>query len=264
MVNIDRSIVSQNFSAAARNYDRWAKPQLEIAKLLRELAPSGAAPERILDVGCGAGFLTRLLRERYPESQIHGIDLAPGMIELCRERFQHDARMDFSIADAMSWDPDAAYDLTAASCCVQWLGDPADWLPRFRAWLRPDGAMLVSILLPGTFRELRASYSAVCGETLTGPELFPEEYHHEAWDAIALKCIEAKRETHVFFYPSARDVLAYFKKIGVAMSRHPGNSPLPYGRIKRLLEYYTTHFTDAAGNAACTYDVLYALLEKPS
>jgi ubiquinone/menaquinone biosynthesis C-methylase UbiE len=54
----------------------------EIAERTATLAQeANRGPRRVLDVGCGTGYLLRLLGERYPErTELHGIDPAPNMI----------------------------------------------------------------------------------------------------------------------------------------------------------------------------------------
>ena len=42
------------------------------------------APRRILDVGCGTGYLLRQLAARCPQAELAGIDPAPAMIEAAR------------------------------------------------------------------------------------------------------------------------------------------------------------------------------------
>jgi len=41
---------------------------------------------KILELGCGPGNITRLLKHRFPESDITAIDLAPKMIEIARKQ----------------------------------------------------------------------------------------------------------------------------------------------------------------------------------
>jgi len=44
-------------------------------------------PGRIADMGCGSGTVLELLRRRFPDSRISGVDLNGEMIRRCRERF---------------------------------------------------------------------------------------------------------------------------------------------------------------------------------
>ena len=52
------------------------------------------------DIGCGPGNSTEVLRERYPEARIVGLDSSPDMIEAARKRLPHIA---FEVADIREW-----------------------------------------------------------------------------------------------------------------------------------------------------------------
>lgn len=65
---------------------------------LRAFQELPKAPRSILDVGCGGGFLTRKLAERYPEAEVVGIDIDPLAIDYANQhsgphpknlRFEH-------------------------------------------------------------------------------------------------------------------------------------------------------------------------------
>lgn len=47
---------------------------------------AGKAPRRILEVGCGTGFLTQMLHEAWPEAELIATDIAPKMLERARNR----------------------------------------------------------------------------------------------------------------------------------------------------------------------------------
>jgi malonyl-CoA O-methyltransferase len=74
-----------------RNFDRLA-PEWEATRVSRErLAPMiaaldalPAAPRRALDVGTGTGAVARVLAERWPEAEVIGVDISPGMIAEAR------------------------------------------------------------------------------------------------------------------------------------------------------------------------------------
>ena len=65
-------------------------------------------PRLVVDLGCGPGNSTELLVERYPESQIVGLDSSPDMLKKARERLP---QCRFVEADIATWTPEPGTDL---------------------------------------------------------------------------------------------------------------------------------------------------------
>jgi ubiquinone/menaquinone biosynthesis C-methylase UbiE len=73
--------------STTRNFDRLA-PEWEATRVSRErlatieaaLAAVPVPPARVLDVGTGTGAVARLLAERWPDADVTGVDVSPGMI----------------------------------------------------------------------------------------------------------------------------------------------------------------------------------------
>ncbi|HLC40693.1 MAG TPA: class I SAM-dependent methyltransferase, partial [Methylomirabilota bacterium] len=63
---------SDNFFAEARRYP-------DIADVIAELRP-----RKLLDVGCGSGYLAKLLKERVSGLVVHGIDISNVALERAR------------------------------------------------------------------------------------------------------------------------------------------------------------------------------------
>jgi len=55
---------------------------------------------RVLDVGCGSGWATRLLAEKAREGRVVGIDIADEMLSLARESSASFANAEFQVASA--------------------------------------------------------------------------------------------------------------------------------------------------------------------
>jgi ubiquinone/menaquinone biosynthesis C-methylase UbiE len=59
-----------------------------------------AKDARVLDIGCGSGWATRLLAEYASAGRVTGIDISDEMIQLAREQSQSHANVDFEVASA--------------------------------------------------------------------------------------------------------------------------------------------------------------------
>ena len=100
------------------------------------------SPTNIVDLGCGPGNSTAILRARWPRARIVGLDSSSDMIAQARER-ELDA--EWIHADIATWQPDAPPDLLFANAALQWLPDHAGLLQRLAAFLPPGGVLAVQL-----------------------------------------------------------------------------------------------------------------------
>ncbi|KAL8377390.1 hypothetical protein RB595_008189 [Gaeumannomyces hyphopodioides] len=106
-----------------------------VAQLPSPPIPSSGA--RIVDLGCGPGNSTAVLRARFPDARISGIDSSPDMV--ARARGQPSMRdgpaaVDFHQADLLAWSPDQLpgrgddggrpVDLFFSNAVLHWLRRP--------------------------------------------------------------------------------------------------------------------------------------------
>jgi ubiquinone/menaquinone biosynthesis C-methylase UbiE len=109
----------------------WA---LDLA--LEDLPP----PRRVLDLGTGTGVVALALAERYPEAEVVGIDLSPGMIEEARRKLPPElaGRVRFEVGDASALVcPDGDFELAVLSNMIPFY----DELARVVA---PGGTLVLS------------------------------------------------------------------------------------------------------------------------
>jgi SAM-dependent methyltransferase len=106
----DRDVAA--FGRRARHYDQGWRGRLhhQISDRMAGLALACVpAPRRILDIGCGTGYLLGVLAAHAPQAEsLAGIDAAPEMIEVARGA-PTDGRLHFVVgaAERLPW-PDAA------------------------------------------------------------------------------------------------------------------------------------------------------------
>jgi SAM-dependent methyltransferase len=94
-----------------------------------DLALEGVPPPaRALDLGTGTGVVAKALAERYPEAEVVGIDLSPGMIDQARRELPSElaGRVHFEVGDASGLDcADGQFELVVLSNMIPFFDELA-------------------------------------------------------------------------------------------------------------------------------------------
>jgi ubiquinone/menaquinone biosynthesis C-methylase UbiE len=135
------------FNNRAAGYDRGRRGRLhhEIADRTASLAVATiASPSRVLDVGCGTGYLLGTLARRYPDAQqLSGIDAAPQMIATASS-FAADDRLNFTVgvAEELGY-PDGTFDLIVSTTSFDHWTDQQAGLVECARVLRRGGHLVL-------------------------------------------------------------------------------------------------------------------------
>jgi ubiquinone/menaquinone biosynthesis C-methylase UbiE len=135
------------FDDRATSYDQGWRGRLHhtISDRTAALAASTEpAPRRVLDVGCGTGYLLRTLASQYPGAeQLSGIDAAPNMVEAAG-RLTEDERLTFAtgVAEHLPL-PDVSIDLVVTSTSFDHWSDQFAGLAECARVLRPGGHLVL-------------------------------------------------------------------------------------------------------------------------
>lgn len=135
------------FNDRATGYDQGWRGRLhhEISDRTASLAlATVAAPARVLDMGCGTGYLIRVLADRYPDAeQLIGIDAAPAMVQMATAA-THDERLTFAVgvAEKIGY-RDETFDLIVSTTSFDHWSDQQAGLRECARVLRPGGRLVL-------------------------------------------------------------------------------------------------------------------------
>ena len=103
-------------------------------------------PKRIVDLGCGAGNVTRHLAERWPQAEITGVDNSPEMLARAMGEVPG---VNWLEGDLATWAPGQPVDLIYSNAALHWVSNHEVLLPRLLEFLTPDGVL--AIQMPNNF-----------------------------------------------------------------------------------------------------------------
>ena len=110
------------------------------------------APGSVVDLGCGAGNVTRILAERWPHARIVGIDNSAAMLAKARDAIPKESGIEWLAADLAGWAvaaPPGSFDLVYSNAALHWLDDHATLFPRLMGIVARGGALAVQ--MPSNF-----------------------------------------------------------------------------------------------------------------
>ncbi|WKZ52595.1 MAG: class I SAM-dependent methyltransferase [Anaerolineales bacterium] len=100
---------------------------------------------RVLDLGCGTGTLTLMLKHAYPEAQITGLDGDPQVLDIARDKSRGtDIKWDEGLASSLPY-PDSTFDRVVTSLVVHHLitDDKRRAFKEVYRVLKPQGELYV-------------------------------------------------------------------------------------------------------------------------
>ena len=132
---------AESLSWSPSQYLKFGDHRLRPAVDLLARVPD-ASPIRIVDLGCGTGSVTALIRRRWPEAQVIGVDDSPEMLEQAR---QGDPGVDWRQASIENWVPDSPPDLIVSNSALHWLDRHDQVFPRLAQMLAAGGVLAVQM-----------------------------------------------------------------------------------------------------------------------
>lgn len=225
--------VKNAFSKAAHTYDRYAEFQYFAAQKLVNVIQK--TPKNILDIGCGTGILSQLLKQKFPNASLTLFDISDDMLKIASDTLGHKnihyicgSADDKVLIDTII--KNNQIDMIVSNLCLQWLKNPIDLIKTYQAY----APTYISILLEHSFYQWYESVRAICQNFKPPIFLFP----HNATDI--------SYQYHVR-YDTALAFLRSQKHLGTLINT---DSTLTINQLKNACHIFeTTH------NTTISYDL---------
>jgi ubiquinone/menaquinone biosynthesis C-methylase UbiE len=135
--------VRHAYDRLAPEYDRRWRPYIDttLKAVLETVQFEGH--ETVLDVPCGTGELEQRMLSEWPDLQITGADLSPGMLRQAGEK-DLEKRVKWIKTDVVSLPlPDAEFDYVICANSFHYFRRPKESLVELRRVLRPGGTFIL-------------------------------------------------------------------------------------------------------------------------
>lgn len=265
---LNKEVVKLHFSDKAYSYDKNAVLQKNMASSLVSISglEKDKNPVHILDVGCGTGFMIKLLSELFPNACFTLNDISEEMINICREKFyNHNAKFICADVEEASFSED--YNIIVSNAAFQWFNYLPETMSRLAKTLKSEGLLLFSTFGEHTFRELHISYRIAMqnlgmegcyspGQKFTDTKslksIIDMAFESECTMKIVEEIVPLYFDSVMDFFKSVRAIGA--NNSGVYVHRKPA-------LLRELIRVYENKF-GFSGKIRVTYHCVYGIVRK--
>lgn len=109
----------------------------------------------ILDLGCGTGYITNIMKTMHQKSKLTAIDISPNMIKYAKSKYND---IKFIEADFNQLHLNERFDLIYSNMALQWAYNLPNLLRNLSKYLTVQGTLVFSIPLKNTFKNLTKEF----------------------------------------------------------------------------------------------------------
>lgn len=252
---LEKSKIRQSFSAAATRYDGLAGLQRRVGLDLLDGFPLPDGANRLLDMGCGTGFLTSHLAAEAGVQHLMALDIALPMLATSRQRFPEMA-VDYVCADAEQLPfAEACIDAIYSNLALQWIANLTGLFADCRRVLRPGGELVFATFGPATLWELKQAWAGIDAYAHVN-EFYGSDEIGGFLQAAGFEVARVRSGIYRLEYPSVMDLMKELKGIGahnvnVGRKRRPTTRSQLAGMISRYPGLAET------GNITASYEIIF-------
>lgn len=255
--HLDKQRVADSFSRAAKSYDSVARLQRQVGAKLFDLVSPQLQPSQVVDLGCGTGYFTTRLADKYASAEIVGVDVAQGMLMFARS--EHPLAAAWLCGDAEDLPlADNSVDLIFSNLALQWCEQLPQLATEIARVLKPGGQLAFSSLGDTTLCELKKSWAEVDDYVHVNHFLDAGDWQ-DAFSHAGMNLTHFDVEQCELNYRDLRHLMDELKGLG-AHNVNAGQKRSLTGReqIRTLIQAYEK-FRNSQGQLPATWEVIYGV-----
>ena len=264
---INKTLLQKRFNVAAVSYDQYANVQKKMAHSLLSVLNrrySETSSIRILELGCGTGYVTEKLSNLFPKAHITAIDFAESMITVAKTR-PNVKNVTFHCEDIERLRLEESYDVIISNATFQWLNDLKQVIRNLFHHLSTDGILLFSTFGQDTFQELHNSFRRakeeknIRNEIAIGQRFYSKDQLRHICK-IETGDVHVSETCYIESFAEVREFLHSIRKVGATNSNEESYCQSP-SLFRAMLRIYERDFTGNEGIMA-TYHSLFTYIKK--
>ena len=191
------------------------QPSIDLANRI-DIQP----PKRILDIGCGPGNSTEILKKRWPDAEVLGLDNSSNMIEEAKTALPH---LQFILKDTSDDLSELGeFDVVFSNAALQWMPNHKVLIPKMFSQVSDGGVLAVQVPfaedLPIYFviREMIQSpkWRDYFKNPPNGPKHFDFQHFYEIISDLS-PALEMWQTEYIHEMDSHEDILEWYKGSGM-------------------------------------------------
>jgi len=262
----DKHAIAKSFGDAASTYNVAAELQQRIGdKLLCLLNRhfsgdvfNGSSPARVLDIGCGTGYILNHLAEQ--TTVAYGLDIAEGMLGFAKRVSGH-SHIHYVCADAEAIPlADNSLDIVVSNFAIQWCPNKTALFNEISRVLSPGGLCVFSMPGADTLCELKSSWNVADPDHSHVNQFCSVEKIANDIECSALTAVSLETEIEMTRYTKLQELTQELKAIGAHnVTDGRARQLTGKGTLKRLVSAYET-YRQEDGLLPATWNVIFGVL----
>ena len=177
-------------------------------------------PARIIDIGCGPGNSTAILKERWQNADVYGLDNSASMIAKAKEDYPQMHWLQMGAGEDLS--ALGQFDVVFSNAALQWMPNHNTLIPNLYGLLRGNGVLAVQVPFVRHLPVYDNIQTLITTEKwkvyYTNPPVYPKHYPYGHYYTVLsglTDAVEMWQTDYIHIMPNHESIVAWYQGSGL-------------------------------------------------